>query len=88
MKNLQYREQRRHGLPDFPVQYYRIDREHPRYEMNLHWHRELEIVRVLHGELSLYLDNTDLQQTIEFFLCVMLPISVPEYLIQMNNRQV
>ena len=59
MKNLQYREQRRHGEPDFPVQYYRIDLEHPRYEMNLHWHRELEIVRVVRGELSLYLDNTE-----------------------------
>ena len=63
MKNLQYREERRHGAPDFPVQYYRIDLEHPRYEMNLHWHREMEIVRVLRGELSLYLDNA------EYLLC-------------------
>ena len=59
MKNLQYKEEKRHGQPAFPVQYYHIDSEHPRYEMNLHWHRELEIVRILRGELLLYLDNTE-----------------------------
>ena len=57
MKNQSYREQRRHGRPDFPVQYYRIERDHPRYEMSLHWHSEFEIVRVLTGELYLYLNN-------------------------------
>lgn len=57
MKNQSYREQRRHGTPDFPVQYYRIERDHPRYEMSLHWHMEFEIVRVLTGELHLYLNN-------------------------------
>lgn len=57
MKNAGYREQRRHGRPDFPVQYYHIERDHPRYEMHLHWHLEFEIVRVLAGELTLYLNN-------------------------------
>lgn len=57
MKNQNYREQRRHGRPDFPVQYYHIDRDHPRYEMSLHWHTEWEIVRVIGGELRLYLNN-------------------------------
>ncbi|MBE6702324.1 MAG: AraC family transcriptional regulator [Ruminococcaceae bacterium] len=59
MKKLQYREERQHGVPDFPVQYYHINEDHPRYEMNLHWHREIEIVRILQGELSLYLDSAE-----------------------------
>lgn len=57
MKNQKYREQRRHGRPDFPVQYYHIEPDHPRYEMSLHWHAELEVVRVLSGTLTLYLNN-------------------------------
>ena len=59
MRNNDYREERRHGEPDFPVEYYYIDAEHPRYEMQLHWHREFEMVRVLRGELLLYLDNAE-----------------------------
>ncbi|MBQ8356583.1 MAG: helix-turn-helix transcriptional regulator [Clostridia bacterium] len=59
MKKLGYKEDRRHGAPDFPVEYYYIDSSHPRYEMPLHWHRELEIVRVLSGRLHLYLDNAE-----------------------------
>lgn len=57
MKDVQLREQQQHGLPDFPVQYYYVDYNHPRYEMALHWHREFEIVRVLKGSLDLYINN-------------------------------
>ena len=63
MKKLELKEQRRHGAPDFPMQYYHIDREHPRYEMNLHWHSEFELVRVLQGELRLYLNNVEYAMT-------------------------
>ena len=59
MKKWSYREERRHGAPDFPMEYYHIDKGHPRYEMNLHWHREFEIVRVLEGTLALYLNNEE-----------------------------
>ena len=57
MRDIRYKEEKQHGLPDFPVQYYHVTKEHPRYEMSLHWHRELEIVRVLEGSLELHLDN-------------------------------
>ena len=57
MKDIQFREDRMHGSPDFLMQFYRVDREHPRYEMTLHWHKEFEIVRVISGELYLYADN-------------------------------
>ncbi len=63
MKNLALKEEKQHGAPDFPVQYYRIDGSHPRYEMNLHWHREFELVRVLQGELRLYLNNVEYDMT-------------------------
>ena len=57
MKDAHLREQKRHGEPDCPVQYYHVNSEHPRYEMTLHWHREFEIVRVRQGILRLYLNN-------------------------------
>lgn len=63
MKKLELKEQRQHGAPDFPMQYYHIDRGHPRYEMNLHWHGEFELVRVLQGELRLYLNNVEYTMT-------------------------
>lgn len=57
MKDIQFREDRIHGSPDFLMQFYHVDRAHPRYEMTLHWHKEFEIVRVVSGELSLYTNN-------------------------------
>ena len=50
-------EQRRHGSPGFPVQYYFVDSSHPRYAMTLHWHKEFEILRVLSGSFDAYIDN-------------------------------
>jgi len=57
MRDHLLKEATKHGTPDFPVQYYYVDTGHPRYEMILHWHEEFEIVRVLEGELLLYIDN-------------------------------
>ena len=54
-----YREKKQHGAPDFPMEYYDIDVAHPRYELQLHWPRELEVVRVRQGALHLYLNNTE-----------------------------
>lgn len=45
------------GTSDFPIAYFRIDRHHLRYEMELHWHPELEILRVRSGSLSLHLNR-------------------------------
>ncbi len=59
MRNIVYKENRRHGIPEFPIQFYRIDSDHPRYSMPLHWHREFEIVRVISGNLKLFLNNTE-----------------------------
>ncbi len=57
MRETVFKEKKSHGAPDFPVQLYRIDKSHPRYEMTLHWHREIELVRVKAGSLRLYVNQ-------------------------------
>ena len=57
MKYADYREKRQHGSADFPLQYYYVDKLHPQYVMPLHWHREMELLRVISGELTLYINN-------------------------------
>ena len=57
MRDIRFKEDATHGAPDFPLQYYFVNESHPRYEMNLHWHREFEIIRVCSGELTLFVEN-------------------------------
>lgn len=57
MKYLEYNEKKQHGSSDFPIQYYYVTETNPQYEMPLHWHREFEIIRVIHGSFTLYMDN-------------------------------
>lgn len=59
MKYAEYKEEKQHGSRDFPIEYYYVDSEHEQYVMPLHWHREFEIIRVLEGELVLYLNNEE-----------------------------
>lgn len=57
MKYTEYKEAKKHGTEGFPLQYYYVDQKHPQYVMPLHWHREIEILRVIEGRLSLWLNN-------------------------------
>lgn len=59
MKFFEYKEKKTRGSPDFPVEYYFVDRTHSQYTMPLHWHREIEIIRVLNGRLHLFLNNME-----------------------------
>ncbi|MBQ8394794.1 MAG: AraC family transcriptional regulator [Clostridia bacterium] len=52
-----FNELKQHGREDFPFELYCVDHQHPKYEMAFHWHTNLEMIRVLEGELSLTLDN-------------------------------
>ncbi len=52
-----YNELKQHGRADFPFGFYHVDEAHPKYEMAFHWHADLEVIRVLRGELALTLDN-------------------------------
>ena len=57
MHYLDYNEQIQHRTGDFPLAYYPVDAHHERYRMPMHWHREAEIIRVVRGRLSLYIDD-------------------------------
>jgi len=59
MHYLAYNEGKRHGTEEFPVAYYYINEEHISYNMPFHWHREWEIIRLLQGELLLYIDGKE-----------------------------
>lgn len=49
MRSLRDRESMQRGSPDYPLDYYLIDRNHPRYEMPYHWHAETELLHVISG---------------------------------------
>lgn len=54
---MSYNELEQRGTPDFPIEYYFIDKTHVRYDMSAHWHSEVEIIRILRGELSVKLNE-------------------------------
>jgi len=60
MKYLAYHEYKPRGTFDFPIEFYYIDKSHPRYQMPFHWHMEYELIRVLQGSLQLSLDQTQI----------------------------
>lgn len=57
MKYSDYIERRKHGRTAFPLESYHLDADHPRYVMPLHWHPEMEIVRVREGLFDLHLNR-------------------------------
>lgn len=57
MKYIEYKEQRTQGTFNFPIAYYHVTPRSPRYIMQLHWHTEYEIIRILSGELELSLND-------------------------------
>lgn len=60
MLYLNYNENKQHGSKDFPVEFYHVDSNHPRYEMPFHWHKEYELVRILDGLFCFTLDDTEI----------------------------
>ena len=54
-----YNELKQHGTENFPIEFYYIDKFHPKYEMAYHWHSEIEIIRILDGILNVTLDNKE-----------------------------
>lgn len=58
MRYLASHESAVRGSFDFPIELYYVDPTHPRYEMPLHWHMELELIMVLQGTLHLFVDGT------------------------------
>lgn len=54
-----YHELVRHQTGGFPLAYYRVDHTFPRYHMTMHWHDEVEFIRILEGELRLFLNDKE-----------------------------
>ncbi len=59
-----FNELKQHGREDFPFELYNVDEYHPKYEMAIHWHTNLEVIRVLEGELTLTLDHRPMTLTV------------------------
>lgn len=57
MLGLDYNEQVTSELRNVPLSFHHIDASHPFYQMPLHWHRQCEIVRVISGQLIIYMDD-------------------------------
>ena len=54
---MSYNELLQRGTADFPIELYSVDEYHHRYEMVSHWHGEMEIIRVIRGNLNIRLNN-------------------------------
>lgn len=52
MNSLIYQEVTQRGTSDFPIEYYSLNKRHPRYTMQMHWHKDIELIRVTHGRLE------------------------------------
>lgn len=52
-------EHRRHGTDAFPMEYYLVDSNHPRYNMPYHWHNDAEFIYVQKGQLLLSLNGKE-----------------------------
>ena len=63
MKTSPYLEHNDRGTPDFPLELYIVNENHPRYNMQFHWHGDIEIIRVLKGKLNLTLNDTHYKLT-------------------------
>ena len=57
LQKIDYLDKKKHGSAEFPVEYYYVNSNHPRYRMAFHWHSEWELLRVIEGELLLTLDE-------------------------------
>lgn len=52
-----YNEKKQHGSREFPIQIYCVNKHHTNYIMPLHWHKELEMIKIITGKLELYINN-------------------------------
>ncbi|MCC8023658.1 MAG: AraC family transcriptional regulator [Clostridiales bacterium] len=58
MQQLGYNECKQRGTVTFPISLYHVTKDHPRYRMPCHWHREMELIRVVKGEILFLLNDT------------------------------
>ncbi len=54
-----YNELIERGTEHFPIELYKVDKNHPRYEMSSHWHNEIELIRMHSGKLDVKLNERE-----------------------------
>lgn len=59
MSKLIYNELKQRGTDELPMELYKIDINHPKYEMAYHWHSEFEIIRIISGTLKIRLNRRE-----------------------------
>lgn len=59
MKITDYEEKKKRGAEGFPIEYYFVTSSHFRYIMQLHWHKEFELIHILAGKLRVFLNNVE-----------------------------
>ncbi len=59
MKLLDYKENRQRGSEEFPFDFHHFDPTSLHYINTYHWHNELELMRVIDGELKVSIDDTE-----------------------------
>lgn len=63
MKKTFFHETERRGTPHFPVSFYHVDENHPKYQMRTQWHSDTELDCVLEGSLIVSLGNQTYEMT-------------------------
>lgn len=59
MQYIHYRENKKRGTSDFPIEFYHVEASHPQYVMSFHWHIEFEIIRILAGNFALTIEDVN-----------------------------
>ncbi len=56
---MSYNELKIHGSAGFPIELYHLDKSEPKYQMAHHWHKNIELIKVLSGRLRVFLDSRE-----------------------------
>ena len=59
MASSHFHEILQRGTSDFPISYYFVNENSPRYHMQTHWHKDIEVIRVLSGRLNVHAEDND-----------------------------
>jgi hypothetical protein len=57
LQKIDYLDKKQHGSAEFPVEYYYVNRNHPRYRMAFHWHNEWELLLIREGTFQIHVDE-------------------------------
>ena len=58
MNILSYHENLQRGTPDFPMEFFNLYENHPKYQMRTHWHKDFELIRITSGKFHLMLNES------------------------------